>query len=348
MSFINIEKGEGWLSEGVGPEGAGAMVAILGFQMDVQRAYHPEAFQVQVVKTQTFAFQTKVVLYNTDNLRILCDYPSRGLATPSGGNNSWGNPDGTGQNWKATSTEPSGTNDFDVANVNTDITEQYWRSATGVLVSINLDCDTEGSGIFSDTLALLNTNLTTSALINYQASNDSNFASIEFSTFITPEIDGDNVWVSPELPINSYRYWRVAINDPTNTDNFVRVGTIIFGSSVIFSGECFVDRVEFEKVNFTDSIVTEGQTTIQNDRGVKKKVRLGFRNLDYNLSNFSAIQEIFSYARTVLKCLWIPTPDYPKRFMVFGKLARIPKEVHNVKAQDINYVDFNVEVDESK
>lgn len=347
MTFVLDEKGYGWFPYGTVPYGSGAMTATGGFQVEVTRVFPATGFQATALRATARGFQARVALYNINRLRIMCDFPSRGRRVTTGGNNSWGNPDGAGLNWLASSTEASATNDFDASNLNTDIVEEYWRSAAGVVTGITLDCDTEVTGIFVDTMAMLNCNITSSATINFQAANVSNFGTILFSTSVTPQLDGDNVYISPELPVTQYRYWRIEINDPTNPDGFVRVGTVVFGSAVIFSGECFVDRVSFAKVNYTDSVRTEGQTNVQNDRGIKKKLRLTFRSLDFNLSNFANISDVFTYARTTLKCLWVPTPDYPKRFMVFGKLTQIPEESHNVKGQDSNYVDFDIGVDEA-
>jgi len=65
------------------------------------------------------------------------------------------------------------------------------------------------------------------------------------------------------------------------------------------------------------------------------------------------MRDMFRRERTVLKCLWIPTPDpdnqeYSARFAMFSKLAQIPVESHNHKGGDADYVTFSIELDESK
>lgn len=64
--------------------------------------------------------------YNTTQIRILCEFDSRGVTTGAG-NNAWGNPIATGQNWKTNSQDPA--DDYTVQNLNTDIVEQTYRSA---------------------------------------------------------------------------------------------------------------------------------------------------------------------------------------------------------------------------
>ena len=86
---------------------------------------------------------------------------------------------------------------------------------------------------------------------------------------------------------------------------------------------------------------------MSNDRALKYAVGLEFRRLRYNRGNYNNIRGVFDTARTSLKCLWIPTPQYPQRFAVFGKLPSIPPEVHNVKGENMDFVDLSIEVDES-
>lgn len=291
----------------------------------------PMGLQFTAVKEEARAFQFRSALYNTTNLRILVDFPSRGT---------------TGANWTATSTQSSSTNSFSVNNLNTDIVEQYWRSATGV-VSATVTCDTElPQGVYLDTLAILNHNLSGSATVILQGSSDISFATIPVNVQL--EFESTNMYyIAPTLPQNPYRYWRILITDNGNPDNFLRIGTVVFGSAVIFTNESFVDQVRFGQRQFVDKVYTEGFTNVSNDRGKKKYLSLEFRNLAYARSNFQSMREIFDYAGVSLKCLYIPVPRQASRFAVFGKLSDIPAEQHNYKAADADYVDFAIEVDES-
>jgi len=347
MTLIHDEKGYGWFPYGTVPYGSGAQVAAGGFQATILRDLSSHGFQATIQKAVPFGFQARIIPYNVKKLRVMCEFPSRGRDVTTGGNNAWGNTDGEGLSWKASTTEPSSTSSFDVSNLNTDFVEQHWRSATGILTA-TLDCDTEVTGVFVDTMAMLETNLTTSALVKFQASNTSNFAVIEFEATITPQLDGDNCYIAPTLPVQNYRYWRFDLSDVTNPDGFLKVGTIVFGSAEIMSTQCIISRVEFDEINYTDTIFVEGQSGVQNDRGTKNKLRIAARSWEFSSADYVKIQNVFTTARTILKCLWIPTPEFPKRFMTFAKLTKIPKEIHNVLSEDADYVDFTIEVDESK
>ena len=290
--------------------------------------------QFKAIKATGIGAQIRAAIYNVTNLRVMCDFPSRG--------------DGT--NWTASSTKSSTTSSFDVNNLNTDIVEQYWRSDDAVLTGILLDCDTgAGNTVFLDTLAFLNHNLTTSANVTLIGSDNSGHAPPGKTTVLTMEDQSDFVHIEPELPFIGYRYWRISIDDSTNSNSFLQIGTIVFGSSIIFQGECFVDRVRKTPINFADSITTEGFTNAQNDRGIKNTIRLEFRNIRFNGPNFDTLNDdVFLAARTILKCLWVPTPQFPLRFMNFAKMTKIPEQLHNVKSEDLDYIDFVIETDESK
>ena len=107
-------------------------VAYLGPRLCVSAAS-----QVSIIHLDGQGAQVRPAIYNTNNLRVMCDFPSRG----------------DGANWVASHTEPSTTSSFDIHNVNTDITEQIWRSDGGTKTGILLDCDAgAGNTIFLDTL----------------------------------------------------------------------------------------------------------------------------------------------------------------------------------------------------
>jgi len=312
---------------------------------------HPIGMQTEFIRLFTLGMQATISLYNTTNLRFLCDFPSRGLSTAVG-TNQWGNPAGQGENWKANFTEAG---DFSPFNLNTDIVEQVWRSPDGYTTGINLDCDTERpQGVFLDTFAMLNHNLTTSASVNLIGSNDPTFGVTGVVIPLLPRLNDPNTYyIAPTLPNVGYRYWRIAIDDASNPDNYLQIGTVVFGASQIFVGECFVDEVEFQLQDFADTVETEGFTNVSNSRTQKKVLRLDFRSLNFTKGNFKTMRSMFAYARTVLKCLWIPTPDavnedYTARFALFSKMVQIPVERHNNKGATADYVSFTVELDESK
>lgn len=326
------------------PYGMQQQTRIVDFQV-------PLGAQADWVTSLGLGMEYELNLYSPKRFRFMCEFPSRGR-TNATGTNEWGNAAGQGLNWKANSTEPG---DFDVSNVNNDIVEKVWRSATGTTSGINLDCDTERpQGIPIDTLALINTNLTSSATVNLIASNASDFSVIEEVIGLSLVPNERNVYyVAAELPISSYKFWRISIDDSQNADNFISIGTIVFGSATTFNGECIVDEVEFELADYAAKVPTEGYSNVSNSRAQRKKLRVEFRQLSYGLGNFQAMRNHFRFARTTLKCLYIPTPDperadFTARFAVFSKMVKVPTERHKVIGPDADYVSFTLELDESE
>jgi len=296
----------------------------------IMTIYDTFDIRAQFNRVSSFRINSQILfaLYNTTNLRILYQFPSRGTS---------------GTNWNVVSggTEAG---DFSINNVNTDIVEQVYRSTA---TSCVVQCDTQiTQGIFLDTLAILNHNFTTSATVLLQGSNDITFGSIPFTE--TLAIERTNLYyISPYLPLTSYRYWRIDVTDTTNTDGYIQMGTIVFGSTIIFNGECFTDEVVRRKIHFADRVRTEAFSNVSNDRALKYSVSLMFKKLNYGRANYENLIEVVDYVRTSLKALWIPTPQFASRFAVFGKLTEMPVENHKVIGEDADYIDLDITVDES-
>lgn len=331
-------------------------LATFGIETEFQIADTPKPegieFNSAIVKAEGVEY--RVSLYNATQLRILCEFPSRGLQAGSG-NNAWGNPIATGANWQASSQNPA--DDFSINNINTDTVEQVYRSQTGTVSGITLDCDTEtNAGVLLDTFAILNHNLTNGADLTLVASNVSNFSVIEKTINLTAR--PDNIYhIEPTLPLQAYRYWRLQIDDLLNQDDYIEIGTILFGASVIFTtDECMTDSVRKKPTHFFDQIKTEGFTSNKNNRSVKNRISLRFESLRYDLGNWQRLEDVFRVARTSLKCLWIPTPSVTQpslteRFATFGKITELPEQEHNVKGtstSDLDFITVEFDIDEAE
>ena len=303
--------------------------------------------QFTVSITNLLNAQFQVVLYNSTQLRILCDFASRGLTIAEGGSG--------GNNWTAKigAGDVTAPGDFSASNLNTDIVEERWQSTNGSIGNVNLDCDSEiPQGVTIDTLAILDHNISPGGILNLQGSDLANFSVINV-TIPLPVTEENIYYIAPTFPtsIAQNRYWRFNINDPVNQDNFLRIGTIIFGNSIILSqNSCVTDKVRRKRRHFADSIRTESFTTASNDRALKRQVTLNFKDLKFGTGDFSKLDDIFRVARTSLKCLWVPYPQIPDRFAVFGKLTDLPEEEHNDKSTtdiDLDYINFTITIDES-
>lgn len=302
-----------------------------------------QGMQTEFIKTFKLGSQANYVIYNTTQLRILCDFDSRGLSAEYAGV-----PSADDANWKTLQTMAGG--DLGkLKHLNNDKVEQRVQTADSVISLWDLRCDTGQSNTFVDTIGILNHNFTSSAIVQFQGSDDSNFGTIKFQETLT--VEAENIYfIAPTLPTVSARYFRFLIQDPTNPDNHLRIGTIVFGSARILTPkERFINPVRFGKVHFKDSQRTEGFSSNSNDRATRKKLTLVFEKLDIDGGNFELIGDYTDEAKTDLKCLIIPTPLRPSALAVFSKLVQLPDEDHFYNDDDgTNWkIDLTLDWDES-
>ena len=289
--------------------------------------------QVAIIKIQKAGNQVTLVIYNITQLRILQTFASRG--TVALGGNNW------------TSNVPLKAGDFGTSNLNTDVLEQRCQTNT-LPASWILSCDTGlPQGSFIDTLAILEHNLTRSAAVVLQGSSDAGFGTIGFQVVLSSELI-NTYYISPELPTSGYRYWRLVIDDLTNSNPYLYIGSIVFGSSQIMSvAENFDNPVTFGYRHYKDSVDTEGFTAVSNDRAMRKHLSLTFNDIRYDAGNFRMLKDYFFANKTDLKCLIIPRPTKASAFAVFSKLSSLPDETHNAISDTDHYVAFALDWDES-
>jgi hypothetical protein len=302
--------------------------------------------QIRAVRSFRLGAQANFVIYNTTQLRLLCAFPSRGIAKKYGpGATSLDN-----ANWTTPQSMASG--DLGkLQNLNTDVLEERIQSANGVTF-LELRCDTGAGNTFVDTLAILEHNITTSATITVQGSDNHDFSSVKFQFVVNPT-SPYAIYIAPELPTVAARYYRLLISDNTNPDNHIRIGTVVFGSAEIFSvKECFENPVTFGRRHFKDEIEVEGFTSTSNDRATRRFLGLRFSRLDVEGGNYNLLQEYFDFAKTDLKCLVVPTPTKPTVLTVFSKLVQLPSEQHEAidvreDALNVHFASIDLEWDES-
>jgi hypothetical protein len=299
------------------------------------RIFNQDNLGTQVIFSAAQKLNTQInfFIYNNTQLRILCDFPSRG--TPALGGNNW------------TSVQAIAPGDFGVNNLNTDIIEERTQT-DGINALWQLRCDTGQSNTFVDTIAILNHNFTTSARVEIQGSDVSNFSTVKFTIVMETELT-NMYYVAPTLPSQPARYYQVSIQDSTNPDtDGLKIGTIVFGSSIVLTRqEQFINPVTFGKRHFKDTLDTEGFTSSSNDRALRKFLNLTFTQMLLDGGNFEALQNYILTAKTDLKCLIIPRPTRPSALAVFAKLSQLPEELHNAIDDDNWRVDMTFDWDES-
>lgn len=325
-----------WQSEVADSQGFGLQYEIItkgervvplqySFTITTAKAY---GVQYDAVSVRAYGLQFTSVLYNITRPRILCDFDSRGTTTTNVTSNS------------------TAVGDFDPNNVNNDLAEKVWRSTSTANVFLDFDTGlSQGSQV--DTLGIFNHNLTVGANLFLQESNDSSFTTVGRTTKIPIELE-NIIWLSPNLPDDKYQYVRLLMQDPQNADGYLQIGIVVFGAARILSTECFTDEVDYGETHYKDIIRTEGQTNVSNDRGVRRDMTLDFNTIGYSSRDFTILKEVFRYARTSLKCLWVGDPKNPTRLGMFAKLSSIPRETQKNMGENADYVSFTVNVDEAE
>lgn len=300
------------------------------------KVFTEDPLNVQVNRVKAFKLHTQVlqVLYNTTQMRILCDFASRG--TPALG----------GNNWSSIQTLEAG--DLgDLTNLNTDVIEQRLQTDTGVIALWQLRCDTGNANTFVDTIGILGHNFTASARVEVLGSDDPSFGTIKFNFVMVTELE-NMYYIAPSLPSIPARYYEFNIQDPGNADDYLSIGTIVFGSAQILSvKEQFLNPVTFGYRHFKDTLRTEGYTTVSNDRAIRKFLNLTFAQTKLDGTNFRILRDYILTAKTDLKCLIIPRPTKPSRLAVFAKLTQLPEELHTAVDDDNWRVDLTFDWDES-
>jgi len=288
-------------------------------------------------------FGMRFPIYNTTQARFLWQIASDGQAL---------------NNFTAESEKST---DKGVLNLKSDIIEKYWQSDDTVETWFQFDAG-ENNTISIDTAALLDHNLSSSAYVTIQAyggGSDSAPADDEewsivpiYGTMEMPNdpLETNLIWVAPELPLVSYRHWRVTISDPVNVDGFIKIGRFLGGAALIFDQkENLIADFNLDWENYKDEIELAGFYNIANNRALRKTLTVNFNKLDTKGNeNFARMRRMLKYVRDTLKVLVIPDPVEPYNFAVYGKLEDMPSESHSYVDEDAQYASLSLKFNEGR
>jgi hypothetical protein len=300
-------------------------------EMRIQERPFPFNMQVNMLKSEKLNAQVTMVIYNITQLRLLCNFISRG--TEALGGNNW------------VSVQAVSPGDYSPNNLNTDIVEQ--RTQTPSVNLWQLRCNTGNPNSFVDTIGILNHNFSRGATVEVAGSDDPAFGTIKFSYPMTVE-DVNMYYIAPTLPNIPAQYYQFTISDPGNSEGILKIGTIVFGSGIIMTRkEQFLNPVTYGFRHYKDTLETEGFTSVSNDRALRKFLNLTYAQLVREGGNFRALRQYILDAKTDLKCLIIPRPTVPSALAVFAKMSQLPEEQHNAIDDNNWRIDMTFDWDES-
>ena len=298
-------------------------------------------------KEDSLGFEITQTRYNTGLFRVLWEIASDGIAY---------------LNYESS---PSAGPDKSVFNLKSDIIEQYWQSTSAVLAWFSFDVGLNKTTLI-DTFALIGTTITSSASITLKGSNGHLInGPWTLITNVTPPsllLEENIIWISESQPKTAYRYFKVTIEDPTNTtvvrvdgvityEGYIRIGRCVAGTSMMFTEENCIDKISYKKENYKDEFSINGFTSIANNRSLKKSMEVTFNDLNRGSSgpqNYSKLMSYVRYCRDTLKALVIVDPSDPYIFSVFSKLKDMPQETHSYMDKETIYATLTLSYDEAK
>ena len=291
--------------------------------------------------------QVRLISYNTISPRILWEIKSDG-------------PSSVDNNFTA-STERNTVKG--VNNLKSDILEKYFETTSKLNQWVQWDTGA-GRVISLDTFALIAHNITNSAVVTLKGfgaaedaapADDAAWDALPVYATLTMPEDPDErnlIWVSPHLPTVQYRHWRVYVTDPTNSVDYIRIGRLLAGSALIFSGESCLDEIEASDVSYKDELQLNGYTRIANNRALKRNLVITFKDLNKNgRANYRLLKRYLRYCRDTMKALFIldPSDEVSKYdYTIFAKLRSMPRETHRYIDRDASYTSMALEYDEAR
>jgi hypothetical protein len=141
--------------------------------------------------------------------------------------------------WTASSSVPT----LPASNLAQPARQRAWRSLGDTSEWVRADLGLVRS---VEAIAIVSHNLTTAAIVTIQAHDADVWTSPLFSASLIPWNQGaSGVWVRM-FPVQTYRYWRIVLADPNNTDGYLQIGMIALGPLLTLGGP---QEFEFELID---------------------------------------------------------------------------------------------------
>lgn len=216
--------------------------------------------------------------------------------------------------------------DFDKGNMTVDPLRQVWRSASVIgwqEIIIRAELSSK-----IDTFAILNHNLTESAVIQVQANISNNFLAPPI-TFQVPW-QKNHIILAQDF-VSTYEYYKVRILDPANPCGYVQIGRIVGGRAFTMGGgsEDITDDIEYEWDDLADQVKTEGFFRVSNERIKIRSLRVRMAKLQSappNNANWLALREMIDVVGITKPFLTIVDRGDPGFISTWGQFKKLPGE----------------------
>ena len=155
------------------------------------------------------------------------------------------------------------------------------------------------SAVSASYFAILSTNLTSSATVTIEANTTDSFVTPPFSETVT---NYDGCWIA-NFTETSYQYWRVTIEDATNTDGYIEIGYAFLGTFLTMPG-MNPGHILPKKTNSVSQKSISGQ--LYGDVRLKfRAAEIGFQDVSQTeKDNIDTFFEVVDVVRPFIMLIW--------------------------------------------
>ncbi len=228
-------------------------------------------------------------------------------------------------------------------NLTTTPLRESWRSGPGIEDFQEIIIQSNDLTVTPDTFALLNHNLTETAVVQLQASMTSDF--------VTPAFTIQLVWTKKHMVLLqsvglAYNYYRFRILDPLNPCGFVEIGRIVAGKSfTVTNNEDITDEIEVSTDDLAYKMKTEGFFRAFNERVKVDKLGIRFSKLVTTTpgnDNYLGLIDMLDSVGETYPFLTITDPEDQAFQLVWGVVDNLPRKSFNIN----RYVDMSLSIQE--
>jgi hypothetical protein len=234
--------------------------------------------------------------------------------------------------------------DFDKGNLTTDILSQTWRSANTIgWQEIVIEADVQSR---IDTFAILNHNLSETAIVYVQANISNNFLAPPVN-FLVPYQE-KHLILCQDFGA-AYKYYKVKILDPANACGYIEIGRIVGGRAFTFDnskGEDITDDIDLAWEDYAETMKTEGFFRVSNERIKTRTLSVNFSKLNTIMGmnkNWLGLRHFINYVGVSKPFLTIVDRNDPSFISLWGQLKDLPNERFTIN----RFVNLSLKIEET-
>lgn len=167
---------------------------------------------------------------------------------------------------------------YPISNIQDQMLAKRYRTTGITAQTITFDF---GAAVSIDTFAIIDHNISTAATITVSANSTNSFPGATTET-----ITGNANMILKFFTAHNYRYWRVTINDPTNTDGYLEMGRVWLGAYTAISPSSLLGF----------DITKKRNDTVDHGRGRQKYASegIGWRkfNFEFPPTNYAMVKKV--------------------------------------------------------